>query len=61
MSRQKGVLREMAAAHNSGSPDCIRPGHEGARQLRARFRALTPPIKLETLDLIEEGNRVAVR
>jgi len=36
-------------------------GHEGARQMRARFNALTPPIKLEILDLIEEGNRVAVR
>jgi hypothetical protein len=35
--------------------------HEAARQMRARFSALTPPIKLEILDLIEEGNRVAVR
>jgi len=61
MSRQKGVLREMAAAHNSCSPDRIRPGHEGARQMRARFSALTPPTKLEALDLIEEANRVAVR
>jgi predicted SnoaL-like aldol condensation-catalyzing enzyme len=79
MSRQKDLLREMAAAHNSGAPDRINEwftedfrlhepgalplplGHEGARQMRARFRALTPPIKLEIFDLIEEGDRVAVR
>ena len=29
--------------------------------MRARFKALTPPIKLEILDMIEEGDRVAVR
>jgi ketosteroid isomerase-like protein len=29
--------------------------------MRARFRTLTPPIKLEILDMIEEGHRVAVR
>jgi len=29
--------------------------------MRARFRTLTPPIKLEILDMIEEGDRVAVR
>ena len=69
MSRQKEVLREMAAAHNSGAPGRINEwftedfrlhepgvlplpvGHEGARQMRARFGALTPPIKLEILDL----------
>jgi len=79
MSRQKNVLREMAAAHNSGAPDRIREwfteefrlhepgappspvGHEGAAQMRARFKALTPPIKLDILDMIEEGDRVAVR
>src|SRR6266571_8640748 len=36
-------------------------GHEGARQMRARFRALTLPINLEILDMIEEDDRVAVR
>ena len=79
MSRQKDLLREMAAAHNAGAPDLINEwftedfrlhepgalpstvGHEGARQMRARFRALTPPIKLEILDMVEEGDRVAVR
>ena len=79
MSLQKDLLREMAAAHNSGAPDRINEwftegiqlhepavlplpvGHEGARQMRARFRAHTPPIRLEILDLIEEGNRAAVR
>jgi ketosteroid isomerase-like protein len=79
MSRQKDLLREIAAAHNSGAPDRISDwftedfrlhepgasplpvGHEGARQMRARFRALTPPINLETLDMIEEDDRVAVR
>ena len=29
--------------------------------MRARFRSLTPPIKLEILDMIEEDDRVAVR
>ena len=29
--------------------------------MRARFKALTPPIKLEILDMIEEGDRVVVR
>ena len=79
MSQQKALLREMAAAHNSGAPDRISDwftenfrlhepgapalpvGHEGASQMRARFRSLTPPIKLEILDMIEEGDRVAVR
>jgi ketosteroid isomerase-like protein len=73
------LLRELAAAHNSGALDRINDwftedfrlhepgapalpaGHEGARQMRARFRALTSPIKLEILDMIEEGDRVAVR
>jgi ketosteroid isomerase-like protein len=79
MSQQKGVLREMAAAHNLGGPDRISDwftedfrlhepggsplptGHEGASQMRERFRTLTPPINLEILDMIEEGDRVAVR
>jgi ketosteroid isomerase-like protein len=79
MSQQTDLLREMAAAHNSGAPDRIEDwftddfrlhepgapplpeGFEGARQMRARFAALTPPIKLEILDMIEEGDRVAVR
>jgi ketosteroid isomerase-like protein len=29
--------------------------------MRARFRTLTPPIKLEILDMIEESDPVAVR
>ena len=29
--------------------------------MRALFRTLTPPIELEILDMIEEGDRVAVR
>ena len=75
MPQQKELLREMAAAHNSGAPDRISDwftedfrlhepgapalpvGHDG----RARFRTLTPPLKLEILDMIEEGDRVAVR
>jgi ketosteroid isomerase-like protein len=79
MSRQKDLLREMAAAHNSDAPDRINDwftedfrlhepgapalpaGHAGARQMRARFRALVPPISLEILDMVEEGDRVAVR
>ena len=79
MSQQKELLRELAAAHDTGAPDRISDwftedfrlhepgapplptGHEGARQMRARFRTLDPPIKLEILDMIEEGDRVAVR
>ena len=79
MSQQKDLLREMAAAHNSGAADRISdwftadfrlhepgapplpPGHEGARRMRVRIRTLTPPINLEILDMIEEGDRVAVR
>lgn len=79
MSRQKDVLREMAAAHNSGAPDRIEKwftedfrlhepgapssstGHEGARRMRARFKSLSPPVRLDILDMIEEGDRVAVR
>jgi ketosteroid isomerase-like protein len=79
MSHQKDLLREIAAASNSGASDRISAwftedfrlhgpgepalpaGQEGARQMRARFRTLMPPIKLEILDMIEEGDRVAVR
>ena len=79
MSQQKYLLREIAAASNSGTPDRISdwftedfrlhepgapplpPGLEGAGQMRARFRSLMPPIKLEILDMIEDGDRVAVR
>ena len=46
--------------HEPGAPS-LPPGHEGASQMRARFRTLTPPINLEILDMIEEGDRVAVR
>ena len=46
--------------HEPGAP-ALPVGHEGASQMRARFRTLTPPIKLEILDMIEEGDRVAVR
>src|SRR6266581_1880099 len=46
--------------HEPGAPP--RPtGHEGASQMRARLRSLTSPINLEILDMIEEGDRVAVR
>src|SRR5215469_15919714 len=76
MSQQKDLLREIAAASNSGAPDRIsdwftedfrlhepgKPplpvGHEGARQMRARLKT---PLKVEVLDMIEEGDRVAVR
>ena len=76
MSQQKDLLREMAAAHNSGAPDRINEwftedfrlhepgalplpvGHEGAAQMRAQFRVLTPPIKLEILDTVIWSRRV---
>ena len=46
--------------HEPGAPALL-VGHEGASQMRARFKTLTPPIDLEILDMIEEGDRVAVR
>jgi ketosteroid isomerase-like protein len=79
MSRQTDLLRELAAARNSGGPDRIGEwftedfrlhepgaaplpqGHEGAKEMVARFRLLTAPISLEILDMIEEDDRVAVR
>jgi ketosteroid isomerase-like protein len=85
MSRQKDLLREIAAAMSSGAPDRIsdwftedfrlhepgKPalpvGYEGARQMREagrqnRVRAgVQTPAKVEILDMIEEGDRVAVR
>lgn len=42
-----------------GPPTAI--GYEGAAQMRARVRALTPPLHVEILDMVEEGDRVAVR
>src|SRR5215472_16109104 len=83
MSQQKDLLREIAAASSSGSPDRIgdwftedfrlhepgKPtlpvGHEGARQMREAGRqmraGLKTPLKVEILDMIQEGDRVAVR
>jgi ketosteroid isomerase-like protein len=46
--------------HEPGAP-ALPVGYEGARQMRARFRTLMPLINLEILDMIEEGDRVAVR
>jgi len=46
--------------HEPGAP-ALPVGHEAASRMRARFRSLTPPINLEILDMIEEGDRVAVR
>ena len=79
MSQQKDLLREIAAASNSGAADRISDwftadfrlhelgaltlpeGYPGASQMRARFRTLMPPINLAILDMVEEGDRVAVR
>ena len=36
-------------------------GHAGAAQMLERSRALAPPINLEAVDMVEEGDRVAVR
>jgi ketosteroid isomerase-like protein len=46
--------------HEPGAP-ALPAGHAGASQMRARFRALVPPINLEILNMVEEGDRVAVR
>ena len=75
MSQQKDLLREIAAASNSGASDwftedfrlhepgapALLAGHRGASEMRARFRTLMPPINLEIFDMVEEGDRVAVR
>jgi ketosteroid isomerase-like protein len=45
--------------HEPGKP-ALPVGHEGARQMRASPKP-KPPINVEILDLIEEGDRVAVR
>jgi ketosteroid isomerase-like protein len=76
---KRDLLREIAAAVNSGAPDRISDwftedfrlhepstpalpaGHAGASQMLARFGALAPPINLEILDMVEEGDRVAER
>ena len=46
--------------HEPGAP-ALPEGHEGASQMTARLRTLMPPINLKILDMIEEGDRVAVR
>ena len=54
--------------HEPGEP-ALPVGHEGARQMREKGRekgrqiraGLKTPLKLEILDMIEEGDRVAVR
>jgi ketosteroid isomerase-like protein len=50
--------------HEPGQP-LLPVGHEGARQMREAGRqmraGLKTPMKVEILDMIEEGDRVAVR
>jgi len=50
--------------HEPGKP-ALPVGHEGARQMREAGRqmraGLKTPINVEILDMIEEGDRVAVR
>lgn len=36
-------------------------GHAGATQMLERSRTLLPPVSFEILDMVEEGDRVAVR
>ena len=46
--------------HEPGKP-ALPVGHEGASQMRSFLRTSKPPINVEILDMIEEGDRVAVR
>ena len=46
--------------HEPGKP-ALPVGHAGARQMRSFLRTLKPPIEVVILDMIEEGDRVAVR
>ena len=36
-------------------------GHAGATEMLTRSRLLRPPVRFEALDMVEEGDRVAVR
>lgn len=79
MSRQKDLLREIAAAlssqgehrisqwftedfrlHDPTAPDWP-PGHRGAAEMLQKTASGGPGTKLEALDMVEEGDRVAVR
>ena len=46
--------------HQPDAPS-LAVGHAGASEMLARARRLVPPINFEMLDMVEEGDRVAVR
>ena len=46
--------------HEPAQPDWPR-GHEGARRMLAEIRDKIPGVRVEALDMVEEGDRVAVR
>jgi ketosteroid isomerase-like protein len=46
--------------HDPSLPDWP-SGHEGASQMMDLFRALDAPIHLEAVDIVEDGDRAAVR
>lgn len=46
--------------HEPGRPEWP-VGHEGARQMLVEIRDKIPGAKVEALDMLEEGDRVAVR
>jgi len=79
MSPQKDLLREIAAAINTGSAfrntewfadkfrlhqppaPSLPDGYAGANQILERARRLGPPINFEILDMVAEGDRIALR
>lgn len=46
--------------HEPAQPDWP-SGHEGARRMLAAIRDKVPGVRVEALDMVEEGDRVAVR
>jgi predicted SnoaL-like aldol condensation-catalyzing enzyme len=46
--------------HEPGFPDSP-SGHRGASEMLERILSLGPTMKLQALDMLEDGNRVAVR
>ncbi len=46
--------------HDPNLPDWP-TGHEGAAKMMDLFRALSPPIHFEAVEIIEDGDRAAVR
>ena len=47
--------------HDPAAPPGWPTGHEGARRMTETLMTLVPGARVEVLDMVEEGDRVAVR